>query len=160
MVDRAARRARPARQRARARGHREHADGRSAARQRGAGGACARIGVGLAIDDFGTGYSSLAYLSELPIDELKIDRSFVTGMADERRRRRDRPLDDRPGARNLGLRVVAEGVESESVLEALVDLRCSSAQGFHLGRPLPSAELDVWLSSRSTTPRTSENALG
>jgi EAL domain-containing protein (putative c-di-GMP-specific phosphodiesterase class I) len=60
-------------------------------------------------------------------------------------------------ARNLGLDVVAEGVETESVLEALVDLRCSSAQGYYLSRPLPSAELGLWLSNRSTTPRTSGN---
>ena len=62
-------------------------------------------------------------------------------------------------ARNLGLDVVAEGVESEDVLEALVELRCGSAQGYYLSRPLPSAELGHWLSSRSTTPRTSANAL-
>jgi EAL domain-containing protein (putative c-di-GMP-specific phosphodiesterase class I) len=114
------------------------------------------LGVRLSLDDFGTGQASLAYLKQLPLDEVKIDRAFVTSMAD----------DDGDAvivrstidlARNLGLDVVAEGVESESVLEALVDLRCSSAQGFYLSRPLPSAELDLWLSSRSTTPRTSGN---
>ena len=117
------------------------------------------LGVRLSLDDFGTGQASLAYLKQLPLDEVKIDRAFVTSMAD----------DDGDAvivrstidlARNLGLDVVAEGVESESVLEALVDLRCSSAQGFYLSRPLPAGELDLWLSSRSTTPRTSENALG
>jgi diguanylate cyclase (GGDEF)-like protein len=114
------------------------------------------LGVRLSLDDFGTGQASLAYLKQLPLDEVKIDRAFVTGMAD----------DDGDAvivrstidlARNLGLEVVAEGVESESVLEALVDLRCSSAQGFYLSRPLPSAELGLWLSNRSTTPRTSGN---
>ena len=82
------------------------------------------LGVRLSLDDFGTGQASLAYLKRLPLDEVKIDRAFVTGMAD----------DDGDAvivrstidlARNLGLDVVAEGVESESVLEALVDLRCT-----------------------------------
>ena len=108
-----------------------------------------RLGVRLSLDDFGTGQASLAYLKQLPLDELKIDRTFVTTMAD----------DDGDAvivrstidlARNLGLEVVAEGVESESVLEALVDLRCNSAQGYFLSRPLPSAEIGAWLSDRST----------
>ena len=114
------------------------------------------LGVRLSLDDFGTGQASLAYLKKLPLDEVKIDRAFVTSMAD----------DDGDAvivrstidlAHNLGLDVVAEGVESESVLEALVDLRCSSVQGFYLSRPLPAAELEAWLSSRSTTPRTRGN---
>jgi diguanylate cyclase (GGDEF)-like protein len=114
------------------------------------------LGVRLSLDDFGTGHASLAYLKQLPLDEVKIDRAFVTSMANDD----DDAVIVRSTidlARNLGLDVVAEGVESESVLEALVDLRCSSAQGFYLSRPLPSAELDLWLSSRSTTPRTSGN---
>ena len=99
------------------------------------------LGVRLSLDDFGTGKASLAYLKQLPLDEVKIDRAFITGMSD----------DDGDAvivrstidlARNLGLDVVAEGVESASVLEALVDLRCNSAQGYYLSRPLPSAELD------------------
>jgi diguanylate cyclase (GGDEF)-like protein len=110
--------------------------------------------VRLSLDDFGTGQASLAYLKQLPLDEVKIDRAFVTTMAD----------DDGDAvivrstidlARNLGLEVVAEGVESESVLEALVDLRCNSAQGYFLSRPLPSGELGAWLTKRSTTSRTS-----
>jgi diguanylate cyclase (GGDEF)-like protein len=114
------------------------------------------LGVRVSLDDFGTGQASLAYLKRLPLDEVKIDRAFITTMAD----------DDGDAvivrstidlARNLGLEVVAEGVESESVLEALVDLRCNSAQGYFLSRPLPSAELGDWLSNRSTTPRTSGN---
>ncbi len=114
------------------------------------------LGVRLSLDDFGTGNASLAYLKRLPLDEVKIDRAFVTSMTD----------DDGDAvivrstidlARNLGLEVVAEGVESESVLEALIDLRCTSAQGYFISRPLPSAELDLWLSSRSTMPRTSGN---
>ena len=118
-----------------------------------------RLGVRLSLDDFGTGNASLAYLKKLPLDEIKIDRTFITGMAD----------DDGDAvivrstidlARNLGLEVVAEGVESEEVLNALVELRCGSAQGYFLSRPLPPAELEAWLSSRSTMARTSTNVLG
>jgi EAL domain-containing protein (putative c-di-GMP-specific phosphodiesterase class I) len=111
------------------------------------------LGVRLSLDDFGTGQASLAHLKQLPLDEVKIDRAFVTSMAD----------DDGDAvivrstidlARNLGLEVVAEGVETESVLDALIELRCSSAQGFYLSRPLPAAELAAWLGNRPTNPRT------
>jgi diguanylate cyclase (GGDEF)-like protein len=114
------------------------------------------LGVRLSLDDFGTAQASLAHLKRLPLDEVKIDRAFVTSMDD----------DDGDAvivrstidlARNLGLDVVAEGVESDSVLEALVDLRCSSVQGFYLSRPLPPGELGLWLSNRSTIPRTNGN---
>src|SRR5215210_5749213 len=106
------------------------------------------LGVRLSLDDFGTGQASLAYLKRLPLDEVKIDRSFVTTMAD----------DDGDAvivrstidlARNLGLGVVAEGVETEDVLNALVGLRCGSAQGFYLSRPLPSQQLGEWLGRRT-----------
>ena len=114
------------------------------------------LGVRLSLDDFGTGQASLAYLKQLPLDEVKIDRAFITGMSDDHGDavivRSTIDL-----ARNLGLDVVAEGVESASVLETLVALRCNSAQGYYLSRPLPTAELDAWLSNRSTTPRTSGN---
>src|SRR4051794_34764852 len=106
------------------------------------------LGVRLSLDDFGTGQASLAYLKRLPLDEVKIDRSFVTSMADDDGNavivRSTIDL-----ARNLGLEVVAEGVETEEVLSALVGLRCGSAQGFYLSRPLPSAELDDWLGRRA-----------
>jgi diguanylate cyclase (GGDEF)-like protein len=110
------------------------------------------LGVRLSLDDFGTGKASLAYLKQLPLDEVKIDRAFITGMSD----------DDGDAvivrstidlARNLGLDVVAEGVESASVLEALVDLRCKSAQGYYLSRPLPSEELGLWLGNRAAITR-------
>jgi diguanylate cyclase (GGDEF)-like protein len=110
------------------------------------------LGVKLSLDDFGTGHSSLSYLKRLPLDEVKIDRSFVMGMTD----------DDNDAAivrttidlaRNLGLDVVAEGVESETILRNLSELSCDIAQGFYLSRPLPAAELDGWLAARaSATP--------
>ena len=116
-----------------------------------------RLGVRLSLDDFGTGQASLASLKELPLDEIKIDRSFITGMAhDDGDAVIVRSTIDL--ARNLGLDVVAEGVESEDVLQALVELRCGSAQGYFLSPPLPAAELGDWLSSRSTMARTSTNA--
>ena len=107
------------------------------------------LGVKLSLDDFGTGHSSLAYLKRLPLDEVKIDRSFVMGMTE----------DDNDAAivrttidlaRNLGLDVVAEGVETETILRNLSDLSCDIAQGFYLSRPLPAAELDGWLAARAT----------
>jgi diguanylate cyclase (GGDEF)-like protein len=92
------------------------------------------MGVEIAIDDFGTGFSSLSQLQHLPIDEIKIDRSFVTRMetsrADEVLVRSIIDL-----GRNLGLRVTAEGVETESVRRRLRQMGCDYAQGFHVGRP-------------------------
>jgi diguanylate cyclase (GGDEF)-like protein len=100
------------------------------------------LGVRLSLDDFGTGHSSLAYLKRLPLDEVKIDRSFVAAMTDDENDavivRSTIDL-----ARNLGLEVVAEGVETAEVMQALADLRCDTAQGYYISRPLPAAELDL-----------------
>jgi diguanylate cyclase (GGDEF)-like protein len=106
------------------------------------------LGLRLSLDDFGTGHSSLAYLKRLPLDEVKIDRSFVLGMTDDENDavivRSTIDL-----ARNLGLDVVAEGVENAEILQGLGDLRCDIAQGFHLSRPLPAGELEAWLAERA-----------
>ncbi|MBI3609409.1 MAG: EAL domain-containing protein [Nitrospirae bacterium] len=96
------------------------------------------------IDDFGTGYSSLSNLKKLPVDKIKVDRSFVTEMAANR--------DDEVIVRstielghNLGLKVVAEGVESQEILDRLIALGCDEAQGYYLCRPLPADDLGRWL---------------
>jgi EAL domain-containing protein (putative c-di-GMP-specific phosphodiesterase class I) len=103
------------------------------------------MGQRVSVDDFGTGYSSLAYLQRLPVDEIKVDRSFVTGLA---------PASDEEVivrstidlAHNLGLAVVGEGVEDEHVLEMLVAYGCDSAQGYLFSRPCAAEELSAWLS--------------
>jgi len=109
------------------------------------------LGTDISIDDFGTGYSSLAYLTSLPISELKIDRSFV------------RDLGTTPQstavvsaiialARALGLRVIAEGVEQVSQMEVLYNLGCQICQGFLFARPMPAGELNEWLRDQHLKP--------
>ncbi len=102
------------------------------------------LGVRISIDDFGTGYSSLSQLKNLPVDELKIDRSFVMGLP---RDRADsaivRVAVDL--AHDLGLEVVAEGVESEPALRWLAEHGCESAQGFFIGRPMPAEAFGEWV---------------
>lgn len=92
------------------------------------------FGVALAIDDFGTGYSSLAYLRQLPINLLKIDRSFIEAMTDSERDRRVVAVICSLG-HELGMETIAEGIETERQLEMLRGMRCDLVQGFHLGRP-------------------------
>lgn len=100
-------------------------------------------GFKLSIDDFGTGYSSLGYLKRLPVDELKIDRSFVIGMqGDENDATIVRSTIDL--AHNLGLTVVAEGVENAAILEQLRALACDEAQGYHISRPMPLDDFFAW----------------
>ncbi len=105
------------------------------------------LGVGLSVDDFGTGYSSLAHLRNLPIDHIKIDRSFVRGLVANRG---DfvivRCIIDL--ADNLGLGTVAEGVEDEATLQALRAMGCDVAQGYHLGRPGPPAAIERLIAER------------
>src|SRR5664280_575451 len=105
---------------------------------------CARPGVAISVDDFGAGYTSLGQLKDLPVSELKVDRSFVTTMTE-----------DRSNAlivhsvvdlgHNLGLTIVAEGVETAQALTALAGVGCDVAQGYHLGRPMP---VDTWYAAR------------
>jgi diguanylate cyclase (GGDEF)-like protein/PAS domain S-box-containing protein len=112
------------------------------------------MGIVLSIDDFGTGYSSLSYLTQLPVNEIKIDRSFVMNMAESSGDavivRSTIDL-----ARNLGLQVVAEGVETEEAWHELNELGCTLAQGYYLTRPVPAAELTEWLKHRPRTTTTS-----
>jgi diguanylate cyclase (GGDEF)-like protein/PAS domain S-box-containing protein len=105
------------------------------------------MGIRLSIDDFGTGYSSLAYLKRLPVNEIKIDRSFVMNMSEcEDDAAIVRSTIDL--GRNLDLEVVAEGVETEEVWEQLSALGCATAQGYYLSRPVPPEELRAWLLGR------------
>lgn len=102
------------------------------------------MGFDLSIDDFGTGYSSLAYLKRLPVDELKIDKSFVLNM--------EKDADDTKIVRstidlghNMGLRVVAEGIESEVAWHLLAGLGCDHGQGYFMSKPMPADQLVAWL---------------
>ncbi len=106
------------------------------------------LGVRLSIDDFGTGYSSLSHLQRLPLHELKIDKSFVLQMTDN-----DNDLvivrSTIDLAHNLGLTVVAEGIETEQHLAILRELGCDSGQGFFVSQPLPIERLTTWLDETS-----------
>jgi diguanylate cyclase (GGDEF)-like protein len=102
------------------------------------------MGVQVAIDDFGSGYSSLGYLKRLPVNDLKIDKSFVLGMSEDEG---DAVIVQSTIdlAHNLGLRVVAEGVETEAVWERLAAMGCDVAQGFLISQPLPATRFVRWL---------------
>jgi predicted signal transduction protein with EAL and GGDEF domain len=110
------------------------------------------LGVVLAVDDFGTGYSSLAYLRQLPVDEVKIDKSFVFGMGSD--------LGDLAVVRSivelghsLGLVVVAEGVEEDAARDQLANMGCDVAQGYLISRPLSEERLEAWLQARTETAK-------
>ena len=110
------------------------------------------MGIKLTIDDFGTGYTSLGYLKRLPIDAIKIDRSFVIGMATERGDATIvRSVIDI--GRNLGLETVAEGVESQEIWDQLVGFGCDQVQGYHVARPMPAAAAGALLRARSSSVR-------
>jgi diguanylate cyclase (GGDEF)-like protein len=107
-------------------------------------------GIQIAVDDFGTGYSSLSYLRDLPIDELKLDRSFVLPMSDDARAA-SLVASTIGLAHSLGLRMVAEGVETGAAFDELARYGCDHAQGFFMSEPVPAAELDLWLDARRRT---------
>jgi EAL domain-containing protein (putative c-di-GMP-specific phosphodiesterase class I) len=106
------------------------------------------MGVRIAIDDFGTGYSSLAWLKRFPVDEIKVDRSFVTDLASEESDAAIVRSTIELG-RSLGMLVVAEGVETTEVLEQLATYGCDVVQGFLISRPVPAAQLVTWLRARA-----------
>ena len=108
------------------------------------------LGVGLSVDDFGTGYSSLSYLRKLPLDEVKIDKSFVLDMStDTGTNTIARSIIDL--AHSLGLRVVAEGVEDELTRDLLANMKCDFLQGYLVSRPLTEGNLASWLTARTAT---------
>jgi EAL domain-containing protein (putative c-di-GMP-specific phosphodiesterase class I) len=111
-------------------------------------GRLSELGVRLSVDDFGTGYSSLANLKRLPIDELKIDRSFVSPMMEDESDliivRSTINL-----GHDLGLTVIAEGVEDELTLKRLATLGCDLAQGYHLSRPLAPDAFAAWVANNA-----------
>jgi EAL domain-containing protein (putative c-di-GMP-specific phosphodiesterase class I) len=107
------------------------------------------MGILLSIDDFGTGYSSLSHLRQLPVSELKIDRSFVRSLG------REEGDNDAVIVRstvelahNLGLKVVAEGVEDRASVDRLRGMGCDEIQGYYLSRPVPADEITAWLEER------------
>ncbi len=109
------------------------------------------LGADISIDDFGTGYSSLAHLKKLPVSEMKIDKSFVVDMLDNE--------DDEiivksiiDLAHNLGLIVVAEGVETKEVVRRLQELNCDVLQGYYFSKPLPANQFEAWYASFSPIP--------
>jgi len=109
------------------------------------------LGVRIAIDDFGQGYSSMAFLRNLPVDEVKIDRSFIFGMLKDPR---DASIVEATIrlCRGLGLAVTAEGIEDEATYARLQAAGCTYAQGFYLARPMPADQLAVWIRTRTTSP--------
>jgi diguanylate cyclase (GGDEF)-like protein len=120
------------------------------------------IGITLSLDDFGTGYSSLAYLQRLPVREVKIDKSFVMGMAGGSEAHASAVLvrSILTLGSNLGLRVVAEGVEDAVVLEQLRALGCDLAQGYHISRPQPAEGIDALLAELAGAERRRPSTVG
>jgi EAL domain-containing protein (putative c-di-GMP-specific phosphodiesterase class I) len=104
------------------------------------------LGLKLSMDDYGTGYSSLAYIKDLSLDELKIDRAFVSGMNKDAQSAAIVHSTIELGHR-LGMIVVAEGVETDQELSALKQFGCDYAQGYHVCRPMRADDVVTWLDS-------------
>ncbi|PMC36656.1 GGDEF domain-containing protein [Bacillus sp. UMB0899] len=107
-----------------------------------------KSGVGISIDDFGTGYSSLNFINDLPVDTIKIDQSFIQGLNNMKNRLLVKTIIDI--GNTLNLNVVAEGIESEEQLNKLVELNCTTGQGYYLSKPLDALELEHLLNGTST----------
>jgi diguanylate cyclase (GGDEF)-like protein/PAS domain S-box-containing protein len=117
----------------------------------------ATAGLRVAIDDFGAGYTSLSHLAHLPIDQIKIDRSFVAGLLEDSQERAIvRSIIAL--SHDLGLEVVAEGVETQDVLDGLLELRCDRLQGYYFTRPLDSEKLVSWLDEERGLPGSAQAA--
>ena len=116
------------------------------------------LGIKIAIDDFGTGFSSLSYLKRLPVDKLKIDQAFVHDLSSDPR---DAAIVSAiiTLSHNLGLTVVAEGVESEQQLNILRSYGCDEVQGFFVGRPMDAADLEAWMKKQNNTTLRSVSGL-
>ncbi len=111
------------------------------------------VGIKIALDDFGTGYSSLCYLSELPFDKIKIDRSFIKTLHE--REESAKVVNAIVGlGRSLGVTTIAEGVETEREAAFLREIGCTVAQGFLYSTPVPASELQALVASLSATPHT------
>ena len=119
----------------------------------------AELGVRLSVDDFGTGHSSLAYLQRLPVHEVKVDKSFVAPLTTDRDARAIVESIIHL-AHNLGLSVVAEGIEDEATWNALRDLGCDDAQGYYLSRPIPAPDLVEWLTNATAIPTRADQPSG
>jgi EAL domain-containing protein (putative c-di-GMP-specific phosphodiesterase class I) len=115
----------------------------------------AALGICLSLDDFGTGYSSLSYLQRLPVTELKIDQSFVSGLT------QDEPAGCAAAlfrsitalGANLNMRIVAEGIETKAQLDSVTALGCQIGQGYLFSRPLAATAFQTWLDGYPTTGR-------
>ncbi len=112
---------------------------------------CRKIGISFALDDFGTGYSSLSYLGRLPVDTLKIDQSFIRDMLEDKG---DRAIVQGviALARAFDRKIVAEGVETEELFHALVEMGCECGQGYGIARPMPANALPGWLEKWNRAP--------
>jgi EAL domain-containing protein (putative c-di-GMP-specific phosphodiesterase class I) len=110
------------------------------------------IGVGLALDDFGTGFSSLSYLTRMRFDKIKIDKHFIRELRDDPNSSLAVVRSVVALARSLDITTVAEGIETKEQLERVREEGCSEAQGFYIGRPIPSSDIPEFLSGRKRKP--------